>query len=42
MGVYMWARFTDSSEGTRVHAFPVKASDLVTRRCAACGGLVST
>jgi hypothetical protein len=31
-----------SSEETRVHAFPVKAADLVTRTCARCGGLVST
>jgi hypothetical protein len=31
-----------SSEETRVHAFPVKVSDLVTRTCACCGGLVST
>ena len=31
-----------SSEATRVHAFPVKSSDLVTGTCASCGGLVST
>ena len=31
-----------SSEATRVHAFPIKAADLVTRMCACCGGLVST
>ena len=31
-----------SSEATRVHAFPVKAADLVTHMCACCGGLVST
>jgi hypothetical protein len=31
-----------SSEATRVHAFPVKAANLVTRMCASCGGLIST
>lgn len=31
-----------SSEATRVHAFPVKAANLVTRMCASCGGLAST
>jgi hypothetical protein len=31
-----------SSETTRVHAFPVKATDLVTQVCASCGRLVST
>jgi len=31
-----------SSEETKVHAFPVSASDLATRRCANCHGLVST
>lgn len=31
-----------SSEATKVHAFPVNASSLVTHVCASCGGLVST
>jgi len=31
-----------SSDETRVHAFPVKAGDLVTRKCTHCHGLVST
>ena len=31
-----------SSEATKVHAFPVKAANLVTQACASCGGLVST
>ena len=31
-----------SSEETRVHAFPIKAANLVTHTCASCRGLVST
>lgn len=31
-----------SSESGKIHAFPVLASDLVTERCAKCGGPVTT